>query len=153
MAKQSKGGGATKQHQTHDQRPKRGKTPAQQAKRDRNIAEAQDRLRRLQDKQRYAKRIRSTMGYTGTDDQVIAKAAAEAERLEAAAYVKSVLQLPNVGRVISRWLAIRITMDPVHVKGLIERFLNRDGQNHENDNRAIKATVEAALAQPAAKAA
>jgi hypothetical protein len=159
----SNGKGSTKQHQTSDQRVKRGKTPAQQAKTARNIREAELRLERLQRNQKLVKTLRG-MGYTGSDNQIIDRFNAEqaeqerqrllaAQNAEADAYVKAVLAVPTVGKIIHRWLASRITMAPIYVKELIVKFLNRDGSNGTHDNSHLKAAVVAALAPPESKAA
>lgn len=88
-----------------------------------------------------ANRLRKEFGYIDADPRKVIERhkAATAEvtrqqRAEAdARSVEAILATPKVGRTIRNWLALRVHRPPTHVKGLIERFLSREGNEKIRD--------------------
>lgn len=115
----------------HASKAPRSKTAAQLAKRDRNIAAYSARNEAMKQKRKEAARLRNEYGYTGTDDQVLAKyaqaeveRAAQAKRAEEARYVEEALAGPSSYH-LDRWLAGRL---PTFER--VSRFFEKSGMPH-----------------------
>ena len=111
------------------------------SKKSSNVAQAERRLAQLQQRQKLANDLRSK-GFTGRTDQDVIDAFNEAEEMaEAQRYVNMIYSVPVTGVVIRRWLKARALQNPIFVKGLIDRFLERDGKDGEKDNAEHRRNV------------
>jgi hypothetical protein len=120
-------------------------TTKNSAKKLTNIARSVERLKLLQARQRLAKSLRE-LGFAGrTDNEVIDRFNAVEKADSAQSYVDKVLVVPVTGNVIKRWLKNRILQNPIFVKGLIEKFLARDGSDGGKDNAEHRDNVAEAL--------
>ena len=106
-------------------RVKKAKTPAQLAKKAANVKAAKERFDQLQAQQQTANEMRS-LGFMGTDADLIEIRAAQAQAKLDQQYVIDVLAGPNGGRV-SLFLGRRFRGSPAKVASVVRAYLKTQG--------------------------
>jgi hypothetical protein len=106
-------------------RVKKAKTPAQLAKTAANVKAAQERFAQLQARQQAANEMRS-MGYMGTDADLIEIRAAQAQAKLDQQYVIDVLAGPH-GKRVSQFLGRRFRGSPTKVATVVRNYLKTQG--------------------------
>jgi len=106
-------------------RAKKAKTPAQLAKKAANVQAAQERFNQLQARQTTANEMRS-LGFMGTDADLIEIRAAQAQAKRDQQYVLDVLAGSH-GQRVSMFLGRRFRGSPSKVANVVRNYLKTQG--------------------------